>query len=169
ADAGGRLGPEIGLKQAEHRTQNIEIGHPKFSALLFEPLGELAIEQCVEDNARCSLHFAEHAIELPLAANERVNMLDRRNSGVLRGCRTGDSNQRFSGRVGDEMKVKIASSAARHGKRGRTMWIDGEEATVGPVTQAVRLQAWCLFGIGIHRTEAWDGAGGRWQAIGSKS
>src|SRR5262249_43161755 len=152
-------GPEIGLKQAEHRTQNIEIGHSELSALLLEPLGELAIEQCVEDDPRCRLHLAEHAIELPRATNQRVNMLDRRNRGVLRGRRTGDGDQRFAGRVGDEMKVKIASCAARHGKRGRTMWIAGEEATAGPVTQAVRRQTWRLFSIRIHRTGVWDSAG----------
>ena len=119
ADAGRRFRSEVGLKQAQDRTEDIEIRHAEFPAFRLQPLQKLAIEQGVEHNPGRGFHLVQHSVELSLAADQRVNVLDRRHGDVLGGRRTGDRDQRLAGRIRNEMEVEIASGTVRHAKPGK--------------------------------------------------
>ena len=119
ADAGRRFRSEVGLKQAQDRTEDIEIRHAEFPAFRLQPLQKLWIEQGVEHDAGRGFYLVEHPVELSLAADQRVNVLDRRHGDVLGGRRTGDGDQRLAGRIRNEMEVEIASGTVRHAKPGK--------------------------------------------------
>ena len=119
ADAGGCFGPEVGLEQGKHRAQNVQVRNAEFAASRLQPLQELRVQQGVEHDSGRSLHLVEDAIELALAADKRVNVLDRSYGDVLGGRRASDRDQRLAGRVGDKVKMKIASGSIGHAKPGK--------------------------------------------------
>ncbi len=58
-------------------------------------------------DARRFLDLVEHAVELLLAAHQRIDMLDSGHVGILRSDRARHRDQRLAGRIGDQMKMKI--------------------------------------------------------------
>ena len=62
-------------------------------------------------------------------------MLDRRHVGVLRRGRARDRDQRFAGRVRDQMQMEIMPVLAMD-ESWDTLWIAGEEATAFRPVQA---------------------------------
>ena len=58
------------------------------------------------------LDLGQHPVELLLGAHQRIDVLDRRHLGVLRGRRARDRGQRLAGRVGHQMQMEIAAGCA---------------------------------------------------------
>ena len=90
-----------------HRADDRQARDVDLLALGLEPDDEILLEQSEQHDARRLLDFIQHAIELLLAAHQRVDMFHRRHIGILRGHRTRDRDQRFTGRIGNQMEVKI--------------------------------------------------------------
>ena len=111
-----RLGfaAEIGLEQAQHRTENRQARHAEFAAGFLQPLGQLRLEQRVEHDARRGLDLGQHPVELLARAHQRMHVLDRRHRGILRRRRARDRDQGLAGRVGDQMQMEIIGAALRH-------------------------------------------------------
>ena len=64
------------------------------------------------------LDLGQHAVELLLGAHQRIDVLDRRDIGVLRRRRARDRDQRLAGRVGDQMQMEVVACCDE-------AWIDG--------------------------------------------
>ena len=107
ADPPGGRGSQISLEQLHHRADDRQARDVDLLALGFEPDNEIPLEQREQHDARRLLDFIQHAIELLLAAHQRVDMFHRRHIGILRGHRPRDRDQRFTGRIGNQMEVKI--------------------------------------------------------------
>jgi hypothetical protein len=113
ADAPGCRCAKIGLKQLHHRADNREARYVDLLAFGFEPANQILFQQRKEYDAGRFLNFIEYAIKLLLAADQRINVLDRRDVGVLRGHRACHRDQRFTSRIGDEVKMEIVAGG-RH-------------------------------------------------------
>ena len=107
ADPPGSRGSEIGLEQLHHRTDDRQARDVDLLALGFEPDDEVPLEQGKQYDSRRLLDFIQYAVELLLAAHQRIDMFHRRHIGILRGHRARDRDQGFTGRIGNQMKVKI--------------------------------------------------------------
>ena len=107
ADAARGRGAEIGLEQLHHRPDDRQARNVDLLALGFQPADQILLQQGEQHDAGRFLDFIEHAIELLLAAHQRIDMFDRRHVGVLRGHRARHRDQRLTGRIGDQMKMKI--------------------------------------------------------------
>ena len=101
------LGAEIGLEQPQDRPQHRHAGQAELAAFALPALDQVFFEQRIEHQPRRFGDFGQHMIELLLRAHHRVKMLDRRHIGVLRGRRARDRDQRFAGRVGNQMQMEI--------------------------------------------------------------
>jgi hypothetical protein len=114
ANARGRFRAEIGLEQLQHGPNDRKAGDVDFLALALEPRHQVALEQREKHDPGLVLDLGEDAVELLLAAHQRIDMLDRGHIGVLRRDRARDGRQRFAGGIGDEVKVKVAGGFGRH-------------------------------------------------------
>ena len=151
ADAVRGLGAEIGLQQLQDRPEDRQAGQAELAAVVFQPLQQLVIEQRVEHDARRFLDLRQHAVELLLGPHQRIDVLDRRDLGVLRGRRARDRDQRLAGRVGDEVEVEVAAGALRHDNGGTTCELPGEEAMGRARVQARNRPAGADFPHCRHR------------------
>ena len=113
ADPMRALAAEIGLEELQHRIEDRKKRQPERAAFLFERVGELAIEQCVEYDARRFIELIQDTVELLAGAHQRVDVLDWRHIGVLRRSGARDREQRLSGCVGDEMQMEKISGPVR--------------------------------------------------------
>src|SRR5262249_13151849 len=104
--------------------------------LRLQPFGELTVKQRIEHDPRRALDLAEHPIKLLVAANERINVLDRRYGQILRRSRTRHRSQGLAGGIGQEVKVKVTARAVGHYRLD--LWIGGEQAMPGRFAQAFR-------------------------------
>ncbi len=86
----------------EHvQTRNTEV------RALRQQLGaQLGIDQGKENQAGITANVFDRALQLALAAHQRIGMFVDDNAFELRQSRLGDRVQRFSCRIGDEMNVK---------------------------------------------------------------
>ncbi len=114
ADPVGRLGAEIGLEQPQHRTQDRQAGQAELARFLLQPPDQVGLEQRVEDDARLGLDLGQHAIELPVGAHGRIDVLHGVNGGILRGRGARHGHQRLAGGVGDEVEMKEARGLRWH-------------------------------------------------------
>ena len=85
------------------------LGNIDLLALGFQPADQILLQQSEQHDARRFLDFVQHAIELLLAAHQRIDMFDRRHVGILRGHRARHRDQRLTGRIGDEVEMKIVA------------------------------------------------------------
>ena len=114
ADALGRFGAEIGLEQRQHRIENRQARQAELAALGFAAASaSVVLEHGVEHDAGRGLDLGDDAIELLVGAHQRIDVLDRRDGGILRRGRARDRDQRLAGRVRDEMQMKEIA-ALRH-------------------------------------------------------
>jgi hypothetical protein len=90
-----------------HRSDNGQARNIDLLALGFELQNQILFQQGEKHDARRFLDLVEHAIELLLAAHQGIDMLHRRHIGILRGNRARHGDQSFSGRVGNQMKMKV--------------------------------------------------------------
>ena len=77
------------------------------------------IKQRVEDDSGRFFDLGKHPIELLHRPYQGIDVLDRHDFGVLRGCSPADGNQSLAGSIGDQMKVKIARRFGHCGGRNR--------------------------------------------------
>src|SRR5262249_4490849 len=117
-EAMGVRGREMGWKEGLARPQDREQGKVWLRGVISEPLQKLVVEQRVENDTRRLLDLRQYAIELLLGPYQGINVLDRRDLGVLRGCGTRNGGQGFTGRIGYEVKVEIAASTLCHDNNG---------------------------------------------------
>ncbi len=91
ADSLGRFGREMRLKQLKDRTENRQAGKSEVLAFVLEPSDQRLVEQSIEHDARFLLDPCENLVELLVAADRRVHMLDGGDVRVLspRGARDG--------------------------------------------------------------------------------
>ncbi len=54
--------------------------------------------------------LGQDAVELLLRADQRIDVLDRRDLGDIARPPRGDGDQRFAGRVRDQMQMEVAAS-----------------------------------------------------------
>ena len=111
APSGSRA--KVGLKQLHDRADDRKAWYIDLLALGFQPGHEILFQQREKHDAGRFLDFVQHAIELLLAAHQRIDMLDRGHVGILRGHRPRHRDQGFTGRIGDQVKVKI-TAGRRH-------------------------------------------------------
>jgi len=110
---GGGRRSEIGFEDLQDRLERGHAGNIQPLAGLLELFGKLTVEEGIEhDPGRC-LHVLHHPLELAPAADQRMQVLDRPDLGVLHPDRLGDGGEGLAGRVGDHMEVE--SSLDIHG------------------------------------------------------
>ena len=109
ANASGGWRSEIGLKQLHHRADDRKTGYVDLLAFGFQPADQILLKQGKKHDAGSLLDFLQHAIELFLAAHQRIDVLDRRHVGILRSHRARHRDQGFTGRIGDQVKMKIVA------------------------------------------------------------
>jgi hypothetical protein len=108
-DPASRCRAKIGLKQLHHRADDRKARNIDFLALRFQPRDQILLQQREQHDAGRLLDLVEHAVELLLAAHQRIDVLHRADIGVLRRHRARHRDQRFAGRVGDQVEVKIVA------------------------------------------------------------
>ena len=79
---------------------------PIVAASGFEAFAECTVDQRVEDDARSFLEGGDDPVELLGRADQRMDVLDGADVGILRGGGTGDRDQGFAGRVGNHVQVE---------------------------------------------------------------
>jgi len=100
---------QISLEQLHHGTNDRQARDVDLLALALQPKHQVLFQQGEEHDAGRLLDFIQHPVELFLAAHQRIDVFDRRNVGVLGGHRACHGDQGFTGRVGNQMKVKIVT------------------------------------------------------------
>ena len=85
-------------------------GEPEASQPCLKPLGKIGIDQREEDNSGRVLDLGNHPIELGRGAHQRIDMFDRSDALILRRRGSRCRDQRFAGRVRDQMKVEVAAA-----------------------------------------------------------
>src|SRR5689334_2435618 len=134
------LRAEIRAEQAQDRAQDRHAGQPELAALFLKQLDEIFLKQRVQDQARRLGNFRQGMIELLFRANHRIEVLDRRDIGVLRCRRPRDRDQGLTGRVGYQVKMKITglwhlySSQIACGYYGRRPRLDPSCKPSSPAT-----------------------------------
>ena len=108
-DASGSRSSEIGLKQLHHGADDRKTGYVDLLALGFQTADQILLQQGKKHDAGRFLDFIQHAIELFLAAYQRIDVLDRRHIGVLRSYRARHRDQGFTSRIGDQVKMEIVA------------------------------------------------------------
>src|SRR5262249_15435620 len=83
-----------------------------------KPLQQLVVEKRIKHDTRRFFDFSQDAVELLLGANQGINVLYRRDLGVLRSRRTRDRGQCLTGRIRDKVKMKIAAGTLWHDNGG---------------------------------------------------
>jgi hypothetical protein len=73
-------------------------------------LRKFGINQREEDDSRRVFDLGNHPIELRRSAHQRIDMFDRRDALILRRCGARGGDQRFAGRIRDQMKMEIAAA-----------------------------------------------------------
>ena len=114
ADLLVRRGSKIGLEHPQHRSEDRSAWQTKFGAFGLQPLDQGLVEKGIERDAGLGLNRRQHAIELLAGAHRGINVFDGDNTRVLRRGRTRDGNQRFTGRIGYQMKMKKADGLRGH-------------------------------------------------------
>ena len=109
---GGRT--EIGLKQLHHWPDDRETRAVDLLTLRFETRDQIFFQKREQDNSRRLFDLGEDAVELFLAAHQRIDMLDRRDVGILSCHRAGYRYQRLAGRIGHQMEMKVAAGDGHH-------------------------------------------------------
>ena len=107
------LAAKIGLEKLQHGIEDRKEWQAERSALFFERIGEVAVEQRIEHDAGRVIELIKDAVELLAGAHQRMNVLDRRHIDVLRGGRARDREQRLPGCVRDEMQMEEVSGPVR--------------------------------------------------------
>ncbi len=69
--------------------------------------GQILIDQGKHNDPRRRLDCGNSLVELPLAAHEGINMLERRHPFVLRRDRAAHGDQGFARRVGNQMQMEV--------------------------------------------------------------
>src|SRR5262249_50302634 len=148
-DAMRGLGAEIGLQELQDRPQDRQAGQAQLPAVIFEPLQKFLLEQFIENDPRRLLDLCQYTIKLLLGPHQRINVLHRRDLGVLRGRGPRDGGQRLTGCVRYEVEVEIAASTLRHdddrincellGRRPRTR--RKCKSAIDPLAQTVHIVA----------------------------
>jgi hypothetical protein len=114
-DAASSRRAEIGLEHGQHRFQHGDARQAHGRAALVDTAGKVLIDDRVEDNARLLLDVLEHFRYLLFGADERIDMLDGARILVLRGSRSAGCQQRFTGGIGNQVKVKEALGFVHRG------------------------------------------------------
>ena len=91
--------------------------------------GKIGLQPVPPHDFAARLDFRQHAIELLLAAHQRIDVLHRRHIGVLRRDRPRHRDDGFAGRIGNHVKVKIAAGGGHH--------------TINPVFTRLREAVYC--------------------------
>ena len=112
------FGAKIGLQKLQHRSQDRQARQAHFPAAIFKPFQQLVVEQGVEDDAGGLLDFGKDPVKLLLRAHQRIDVLDRRDLGVLRGRGPRYGGQCLTGGIRNEMKMKITAGTLRHDGNG---------------------------------------------------
>jgi len=71
--------------------------------------GQILINKGEQNDPWGRLDCGDSFVELPLAAHEGINMLDRRYPFVLRRDRTARGNQGFARRIGNQMQMEVVA------------------------------------------------------------
>ena len=96
------------------RHEHVQAGYFDLAAMALDLGDQLVVDDRVEDDARCLFDFGEHTGELALGADQRMHVLDGPHICVLNGRRLGDGGQRFTGRIRDQMQVKVTRQDVGH-------------------------------------------------------
>ena len=64
ADAGGQGRAEIARHGADQGIQRADLGHVQATAALFQLLAQIAVNQCVQNDARRGFYFLQHPLHL---------------------------------------------------------------------------------------------------------
>ena len=140
--------------------------HAKVATPGLQPFRELVVKQRIEHNSRRGLDLAEHPIKLLVAANQRVDVLDRRYGQVLRRGRTCHRGQRLAGGIRKQVKVKVAARAVGHHRLD--LWIGGEQAMPARFAQVFSPPAGSSPPPDMHsRADGRAGAGAKRELWGS--
>ena len=114
-------------------------GEPDASQPCLKPVGKVGIDQREKDDSWRVLDLGNHAIELGRCAHQRIDMLDRSDPLILRSSSARSGDQRFAGRVRNQMKMEIAAaqrgpqrSIATGYNQRRGMWTGVENRTAQP-------------------------------------
>ena len=81
---------------------------PSCSALRLKLAAQFRIDQREKDQARLVADMIDHALQLPLAAHQRIEMLMHGHAFELGTHRFGDRVERFAGRIRNQMQMKIS-------------------------------------------------------------
>src|SRR5205085_12570864 len=109
------------------------------------------VRQRIAHDAGPGVALVQHPVELSLAADQGLDVLERSYIGVLGGGRPSNGDQGLAGRVRHEVEVEIIYGTVRHAKPGISLWIAGEEATLAASVQAARRPMRQELGSGVHR------------------
>jgi hypothetical protein len=106
----GRDRAEIRLEHAQNRVQHRQAGTAEVAAGVLQPVGEVWLDQGIEDDAGGGLQLAQHAIKLRRRAHQGIDMLNRRNALILGRGRPAHRDQRLAGRIRHQVEMeKIAA------------------------------------------------------------
>ena len=102
--------PEVGLEQRQYRLEDRQARRAGSLAPCLKPVGKVGIDERKENDSGRVLDLGDHPIELGCGAHQRIDMLDRSDPLILRGSGPRGRDQRFAGRVRNQMKVEVAAA-----------------------------------------------------------
>src|SRR5271169_153780 len=102
--------PKVGLEQSQYGLEDRQARRAGGLAPCLKSVGKVGIDERKENDSWRILDLGNHSVELGCGAHQRIDMLDRSDPLILRGSRPRGRDQRFAGRVRNQMKVEIAAA-----------------------------------------------------------
>ena len=104
--AGGRVA-EIAAHRRDQRIERRDAGHLELAAAVLQRRAQAFVDDGVDDDPRRLLDIAERAVQLPLRADQGVDVLDRQDIVEPGADRTGHGVERLAGGIRHQVYVEV--------------------------------------------------------------
>jgi hypothetical protein len=102
--------PEVGFEQRQYWLEDRQAGRAGSLAPCLKSVGKVGIDERKENDSRRILDLGNHPVELACCAHQWINVFNRSNPLILRGSGPRGRDQRFAGRVRNQMKMEVAAA-----------------------------------------------------------
>ena len=103
------LGMEVNRQHAHRLIEHADTGQLQAPAMIAHDVAQFLIDQGIEHGTAVAFDRLHDLVHLALGAHQRPDMLLHEDALILHEAGTGHARHRFTGGVGDEMDMKIAT------------------------------------------------------------
>jgi hypothetical protein len=102
--------PEVGLEQRQYGLKDGQARRARSLTACLKSVGKVGIDERKENDSGRILDLGNNSIQLGRSAHQRIDMFDRSDPLILRGSGPRGRDQRFAGRVRNQVKMEVAAS-----------------------------------------------------------